>query len=218
VRSHAGWPDPGATKESACYGAIRPWFRYMIVHLDRISLISGPWLHFVSSRHQSRSTATIPRNASDRWDRIRRDVFQFAPFRDAKSSRQHTRGNFNWSLRIHVFKIVFCHNSKLTIDSAACPIFGGVANAGRSRLLCQRSSSRYRPDSPRRKASTLPRRFANNANSSSDAPIRVSSLSFGFQMIQIGTAISVGLLASALLVYPFAQKRSDSSVSRLRLF
>jgi uncharacterized membrane protein YjjB (DUF3815 family) len=49
---------------------------------------------------------------------------------------------------------------------------------------------------------------ANNTGSANDTSIQVSSLSFGFQMIQISIAIAVGLFASALLVYPFARKRS----------
>jgi uncharacterized membrane protein YjjB (DUF3815 family) len=49
---------------------------------------------------------------------------------------------------------------------------------------------------------------ANNTNSSNDVAAQTSSLSFGFQMIQTSIAISVGLFASALLVYPFAHKRS----------
>ena len=48
-----------------------------------------------------------------------------------------------------------------------------------------------------------------NTTSSSDAEtIQTSSLDFGFQMIQISIAIAVGLFASALLVYPFARKKS----------
>jgi uncharacterized membrane protein YjjB (DUF3815 family) len=49
---------------------------------------------------------------------------------------------------------------------------------------------------------------ANSSGSSSDESVQTSSLSFGFQMIQISIAIAVGLFASALLVYPFARKRS----------
>jgi uncharacterized membrane protein YjjB (DUF3815 family) len=49
---------------------------------------------------------------------------------------------------------------------------------------------------------------ANSTDSSSDTSIQASSLSFGFQMIQISIAIAVGLFASAILVYPFARKRS----------
>ena len=49
---------------------------------------------------------------------------------------------------------------------------------------------------------------ANGTNSSNDPTLQASSLSFGFQMIQISIAIAVGLFASALLVYPFARKRS----------
>jgi hypothetical protein len=49
---------------------------------------------------------------------------------------------------------------------------------------------------------------ANSTSSSNDTSIQTSSLSFGFQMIQISIAIAVGLFASAILVYPFARKRS----------
>jgi hypothetical protein len=51
--------------------------------------------------------------------------------------------------------------------------------------------------------------IANNTASANDTSIPVSSLSFGFQMIQISIAIVGGLFATALLVYPFARKRVD---------
>jgi uncharacterized membrane protein YjjB (DUF3815 family) len=50
--------------------------------------------------------------------------------------------------------------------------------------------------------------IASNSSAVNDAAVQVSSLSFGLQMIQITIAIAVGLFASALLVYPFARKRS----------
>jgi len=48
----------------------------------------------------------------------------------------------------------------------------------------------------------------NNSGAANDSSIRASSLSFGFQMVQISISIAVGLFASALLIYPFARKRS----------
>ncbi|WBW74395.1 plasma membrane ThrE amino acid transmembrane transporter family protein [Schizosaccharomyces osmophilus] len=56
----------------------------------------------------------------------------------------------------------------------------------------------------------LATQISNNSNSttSDDSSFNTSSLSFGINMVQIAIGISVGLFASALVIYPFGKRRS----------